>query len=221
MKRITGFIMGVLLVTGIWYGLGGLEEMTPARVKSEAKGRVEQAVQMVQKAVKQKEGIKNPNPADSRTEAEKKEDKDSKAYAEKSSGKGKKESAGAAKLQEPAFPAAETGPDSGQIDKVPENSPGAAESAKETVPQEVHTSIAKENPDKLEPSAKQFFWQPFELESRAKGFAGHIKEKSAVACEFLKKAPGTYRVYFHYTDDADREEKIKRIEKTGITLQID
>ena len=221
MKRITGFIMGVLLVTGIWYGLGGLEEMTPSRAKSKAKDRVEQAVQMVQKTVKQQEGIKNPDPADSRTETEKNEDQDSKSPAEKSSEKREKQSSGAAELQEPALPVAENGPDSGEIDNVPENSPGAAESAKETVPQGLHASIAKENPGKPESSAKQFFWQPFELESRAKGFAGHIKEKSGVVCRLEKNKPGTYRVYFRYTDDADRRDKIQRIENTGVVLQID
>lgn len=221
MKRITGFVMGVLLVTGIWYGLGGFRDISVTKAESEVKDRVEQAVEIVKNTVKQPEGIKNQDQTESRTKAEKKVEQGGKVSVEKSSEKEKGKTSAAADLQKPSLLRANTGPGPEKREKAPEKSPVADASDKETVAQGLQVSTRQEKSGDSVSSARQFFWKPFQLESRAKGFAGHIKEKSGVACEFEKKKPGTYHVYFYYTDEGDRQEKIKRIEGTGINLQMD
>ncbi len=67
---------------------------------------------------------------------------------------------------------------------------------------------------------KQYFWQPFDLLSKAEGFSKYISSNSSVVCVAERTAVGEFMTYFLYEDEQDRYDKISLIEKTGISLKL-
>lgn len=66
---------------------------------------------------------------------------------------------------------------------------------------------------------RHYFWSPFSLRSRAEKFARQITKQSGVDCIFEKSGVGEYRVYFTYTDRAERDFKLSQISSMGIVVQ--
>ncbi|MEH0022096.1 MAG: hypothetical protein V6Z89_20760 [Desulfobacter sp.] len=65
---------------------------------------------------------------------------------------------------------------------------------------------------------KKFFWKPFSLQAKAKGFAQYITSRSGVKCHTQKTGPGEYEVYFLYSDETDCLSKETLIKDTGINF---
>ncbi len=78
------------------------------------------------------------------------------------------------------------------------------------------TQVVSEEPQ----VQKQYFWQPFDLQSKADGFAKYLSLESSVNCMAEKTGVGKFMIYFLYKNKQDRGEKISKIESTGINLKI-
>ena len=160
MKRIFGFAVGVLIVTGIWFvsrdtGIDTAQKIS-RQVKQISKP-VSQVIKKQQQKVMQQKVVKKDN------------------------------------IVKPS-----------EKEKIIKDKPGQ-------MPEKQTPVIAP---------GKYFFWKPFNLKSRADGFAKYIYEKTSVLCEVEKKGTGIYRVYFYYFDNIDKSNKKKIIEQTGIKLNF-
>ena len=63
-------------------------------------------------------------------------------------------------------------------------------------------------------------WSPFRSEWAAQGFARRLALATDVPMEVVNEAPGSYRVFFNYRDDGDRQALVRHIETvTGLELE--
>jgi hypothetical protein len=73
-----------------------------------------------------------------------------------------------------------------------------------------------------EPAAagRYLFWSPFRSEWAARGFATRLTSATAVPVAVIEEGRATYRVGFDYRDEAQRRERVARIETiTGLELE--
>ncbi|MGD2113259.1 MAG: hypothetical protein PVI50_07725 [Gammaproteobacteria bacterium] len=69
-------------------------------------------------------------------------------------------------------------------------------------------------------AARYLFWSPFRSEWAARGFATRLTSATAVPVEVIEEGRGEYRVGFDYRDEAQRQERIARIQTiTGLELE--
>lgn len=83
-------------------------------------------------------------------------------------------------------------------------------------------AAASPPPDPPEPpvAARYLFWSPFRSEWAARGFATRLTSATAVPVAVIEEGRGTYRVGFDYRDEAQRRERVARIETiTGLELE--
>lgn len=84
------------------------------------------------------------------------------------------------------------------------------------------SSAATPPPDLPQPpvAARYLFWSPFHSEWAARGFAARLTSATAVPVEVVEEGQGKYRVGFDYRDEAQRQERIARIQTiTGLELE--
>ncbi|MBT8092600.1 MAG: hypothetical protein KJN77_06150 [Gammaproteobacteria bacterium] len=63
------------------------------------------------------------------------------------------------------------------------------------------------------------FWSPFRSEIAADGFVSELQRTTGLDYRVVKLKPGVYEVAFAYSNDADREDKLSRIETaTGLDM---
>jgi hypothetical protein len=83
-------------------------------------------------------------------------------------------------------------------------------------------SAATSSPELPEPpvAGRYLFWSAFRSEWAARGFATRLTNATAVPVEVIEEGRGEYRVGFDYRDEAQRRERVARIETiTGLELE--
>lgn len=249
MKKVIGFITGIILVGGLWlFFSDDLERMMPTQTKVkehlvEDKSKhspvvsgsikIENSIQ-----TKESEGINEEDFANLEEKMALTDNKNNPIARMETTGSvetAETETIVVSVKSEELVGSEKSGPavettESAAVEKIiPGKIPG-----KEVQPdiEEVHTDVEETKMDENMGAAAidedvaetkeqiQFFWKPFNLQSKADGFAAYISSRSNVSCKAEKTGTGKYQVCFSYDDENDRDTKIIMIENTGIKVDL-
>nr|WP_321395917.1 hypothetical protein [uncultured Desulfobacter sp.] len=204
-RMTIGFIVGALVVVGLWWMLqhNGIEEkdMAAGSMNPETTQNEGQEI----KAVSDLASPAPENNADPTTIIPKTADETLNRLPE--------ETQTAVLHIQPEPPG--TDPEIAQKDE-PEAPSMVSETTEPIAPEETGNSTESDLVQETRDVEKYFFWKPFFLKSKAEKFAGFISDQSGVDCRVEKTGMAKYQVYYLYDDATDQAAKTALIQNTGL-----